>query len=210
MLGIVLSVMTLGIYLPWMRVALWRYEAAHLRAGDASFGFEGRGRDLLRAWLATVALLVFAVAMIAGLVAAAGLVDSDRRAELREETTTPALIGLMVAVIVLTPIVWGLLVVRFNAKWLSYMANGTRLEGVRFAARIGTWRLLRLQFGNLVILVVTAGLGWPFVGHRMLKFWSAQLTVSGVEHLGRLSQAIPPPKSGAEGLVQLLGEGGFA
>lgn len=209
-LAIVLTVVTLGIYMPWQRVTLWRYEADHMRAGDASFAFEGRGRDLLGAWLTALAVLALAVAAIGGLAAAAGLFDPQRREALRDAATMPVLIALIVAVITLTPLVWGLLLVRFNAKFLSYMASRTRLEGVRFAARIGTWRLLRLQLGNLLVLAVTAGLGWPFVGHRMLKFWCTQLAVSGVESLAYLTQETPPPKSGAEGLAQLLGESGFA
>jgi uncharacterized membrane protein YjgN (DUF898 family) len=209
-LAIVLTVVTIGIYMPWQRVTLWRYEANHMRAGDASFGFEGRGRDLVGAWLTAFVALVLTVAAIGGLVAAAGLFDPQQREALRQSTTLPVLIVLIVAIIMLAPIVWGLLLVRFNAKWLSYMASRTRLEGVRFDARIGTWRLVQLQLGNLVVLAITAGLGWPFVGHRMLKFWCAQLAVSGVESLEHLTQETPPPKAGAEGLAQMLGESGFA
>jgi uncharacterized membrane protein YjgN (DUF898 family) len=209
-LATLLSIVTLGLYVPWQRVKLWRYEADHMRAGDASFAFEGRGRDLLGAWLAAAGGLALALAAIGGLVAAAGLFDPQRREALRETSTTPVLILLIVVAIMVAPIVWGLLVVRFNAKWLSYMARGTRLERVRFDARIGTWRLVRLQLGNLFVLVLTVGLGWPFVAHRMLKFWSAHLRVSGVESLAHLTQETPPPRSGAEGLSQLFGEGGFA
>jgi uncharacterized membrane protein YjgN (DUF898 family) len=57
-LAFVLSVVTLGFYMPWQRVSLWRYEADNMRAGDARFRFEGRGRDLLGAWLAAVSALV--------------------------------------------------------------------------------------------------------------------------------------------------------
>jgi uncharacterized membrane protein YjgN (DUF898 family) len=197
-----LNLVTLGFYVPWQRVRLWRYEANNMRAGDARFAFEGKGRALLRSWLFAALVLVVATLSF-GAVVVWGVFIALEHAQ-------PLLQFAPLAFIFLMFMLWPVFVAGFTARWWSYMASNTRLLDIQLAARIGAWRLIRLQFGNILVLYLTLGLGWPFVGHRMLKFWSAHLRMSGIESLAHLTQETPPPKSGAEGLSQLFGEGGFA
>jgi uncharacterized membrane protein YjgN (DUF898 family) len=198
-----LDLVTLGFYVPWQRVRLWRYEANNMRAGDAHFAFEGKGRALLGSWLFAVLVLTGATLSGGGLVAWGMFIEREHAPLLLLQFAPFAFILLMF-------MLWPVFVAGFTARWWSYMASNTRLLDMQFAARIGAWRLIRLQVGNILVLYLTLGLGWPFVGHRMLKFWSAHLRMSGVESLAHLTQETPPPKSGAEGLSQLFGEAGFA
>ena len=48
LLGMLLVVLTLGLYLPFLQVRLMRYELGNLRFGSAPFRFTGEGKDLLR------------------------------------------------------------------------------------------------------------------------------------------------------------------
>jgi uncharacterized membrane protein YjgN (DUF898 family) len=196
-----LDIVTFGVHVPWQRVRLWRYEANNMRAGDGRFEFEGTGRALLRPWLLTLLVLVVATLGVGGLLVAVMFAQ-------RSNETLLQFLPLMFILSMFA--LWPMMLARFTAQWWSYMAGNTRLNELRLRARIGTWRLVRLQFGNTLLLYLTLGLGWPVVGHRMLKFWCAQLAVSGVESLEHLTQETPPPKAGAEGLAQMLGESGFA
>jgi uncharacterized membrane protein YjgN (DUF898 family) len=66
LLGMLLTVLTLGLYLPFLQARLMRYEIGNLRFGTAPFRFAGAGKTLfkafLRIWL-IIAVLVAAIAI---------------------------------------------------------------------------------------------------------------------------------------------------
>ena len=52
-----LTILTLGLAFPWMRVALMRYRVNNARYGTSKFAFDGSGRALIGVWLVIYALL---------------------------------------------------------------------------------------------------------------------------------------------------------
>jgi uncharacterized membrane protein YjgN (DUF898 family) len=206
-----LNGLTLGLYVPWARTKLWSYEANHLRFGDGRFEFEGSGRELFGAWVVS-----YLVVLGAALIGVAVILGTGLGGEIREafiEQDRPRILiyffGIIAAVLLL-PAILMILFLRFQARWLSFMVGGTSFGEVTINARIGAWRLLRLTLGNMVLMLLTIGLGWPFVAHRTLRFLCGQIDVQGIESLRTLAQSAPPQRGGAEGLSQLLQEGGFA
>jgi uncharacterized membrane protein YjgN (DUF898 family) len=207
----VLNGLTLGLHVPWARTKLWSYEANHMRFGDRRFGFEGNGRELFGAWVVS-----YLVVLGAGLLGTAVILGTGLGEEVREAFTEQDQSRILIyffgiiAAVLLLPAVLMILFLRFQARWLSFMASRTRFGEVTINARIGAWRLLRLTLGNLVLMLLTVGFAWPFVGHRTLRFLCERIEVHGIESLRTLEQSAPPPRAGAEGLAQLLEEGGFA
>ena len=59
-----LTILTLGLAYPWMRVALMRYRVNNARYGTTKFDFNGSGRPLIGIWLINYPLL-YAVVMSA-------------------------------------------------------------------------------------------------------------------------------------------------
>jgi uncharacterized membrane protein YjgN (DUF898 family) len=55
-----LTVFTLGIAFPWMRVALMRYRINKARYGSTKFEFDGSGRALIGVWLINYVILIAA------------------------------------------------------------------------------------------------------------------------------------------------------
>jgi uncharacterized membrane protein YjgN (DUF898 family) len=204
-----LNFLTLGLYYPWARVRLWSYEANNMRFGDRRFTFEGSGRDLFGAWVLSYGAAIGALVLLVVLAVASGVIGRSIVGVGEASTVVTAVLAIFLAILVL-PTVLTVIFLRFQASWLSYSTTGTRFPPVSLSAEVGTWRLLRLMLGNVAVLLLTLGLGWPFVGHRMLRFWSEQITLDGVEGLRELEQTAPPPRAGAEGLSQLLDAGGFA
>jgi uncharacterized membrane protein YjgN (DUF898 family) len=51
-----LSLVTLGLAVPWMNTALQRYKIEHTIFGDRRFSFTGSGRDLIGRWLVVYAV----------------------------------------------------------------------------------------------------------------------------------------------------------
>ena len=54
-----LSLVTLGLAVPWMNTALQRYKIEHTIFGDRRFSFTGSGRDLIGRWL-----VIYAIALL--------------------------------------------------------------------------------------------------------------------------------------------------
>jgi uncharacterized membrane protein YjgN (DUF898 family) len=78
MLTALATLITLGLYSPWQRVILWRYEARHTAFGDGRFAFDGRGKHLFGAMLLSAALFIVALlaaaVLIVGALAVVGIV----------------------------------------------------------------------------------------------------------------------------------------
>jgi uncharacterized membrane protein YjgN (DUF898 family) len=212
-----LGPLTLSLIKPWQYVGLWRYEARYTRLGSRYLVFEGRGRDLFKAWLWAVIggffaalgvmlLLGLAVGLVLALVFLPG-----------KPTVTPqfvlTVVGgagvLYVGGFLAVSIVWLAITARFERNWLVYSAAGTRFGEIRFALEAATRDVRRLRIGNFLIWLVTLGLGWPFVAHRTLRFYAKalRLDLGGIEKLSQSEQPSRPP---ASGLAELFDTAGFA
>jgi uncharacterized membrane protein YjgN (DUF898 family) len=212
-----LGPLTLSLIKPWQYVGLWRYEARYTRLGSRYLVFEGRGRDLFKAWLWAVIggffaalgvmlLLGLAVGLVLALVFLPG-----------KPTVTPqfvlTVVGgagvLYVGGFLAVSIVWLAITARFERNWLIYSAAGTRFGEIRFALEAATRDVRRLRIGNFLIWLVTLGLGWPFVAHRTLRFYAKtlRLDLGGIEKLSQSEQPSRPP---ASGLAELFDTAGFA
>lgn len=55
-----LTILTLGLAFPWMRVALTRYRINNARYGSTKFEFDGSGRALIGVWLINYVILIAA------------------------------------------------------------------------------------------------------------------------------------------------------
>ncbi len=60
------SLATLGVAVPWARMALARYRINNMRFGSTRFAFDGTGRDMLWPWMAVNLLMVPLLAILIG------------------------------------------------------------------------------------------------------------------------------------------------
>ena len=211
-----LGPLTLSLIKPWQYVGLWRYEARYTRLGSRYLVFEGRGRDLFKAWLRAVIggffaalgvilLLLFLFAGIFfGLFYRKGIPTTQVALAMAGSVGAIYLAGFLAV-----SIVWLAITARFERNWLVYSAAGTRFGEIRFALEAATRDVRRLRIGNFLIWLVTLGLGWPFVAHRTLRFYAktVRLDLGGIE---RLSQSEQPSRPPASGLAELFDTAGFA
>jgi uncharacterized membrane protein YjgN (DUF898 family) len=212
-----LGPLTLSLIKPWQYVGLWRYEARYTRLGSRYLVFEGRGRDLFKAWLWAVIGGFFAalgvmllLALAVGLVLA--LVFHPGKPAVTPQFVLTVVGGagvLYAGGFLAVSIVWLAITARFERNWLVYSAAGTRFGEIRFALEAATRDVRRLRIGNFLIWLVTLGLGWPFVAHRTLRFYAKtlRLDLGGIEKLSQSEQPSRPP---ASGLAELFDTAGFA
>jgi uncharacterized membrane protein YjgN (DUF898 family) len=90
--------------------------------------------------------------------------------------------------------------VRYSAASLRYIYSHVTFEGVQLRYDISAWRLFRYAIGNLLILVFTLGLGFPFVLARMVRVATDNLTIVGTI-FDAIGQNTDPRSRFGEGLA---------
>ena len=95
----------------------------------------------------------------------------------------------------------------YMAALFRAIANNLQLAELRFSSEVTAWRYISLWLGNLLIVLVTLGLGFPIAVHRSIRFFCDRVTIHGEVDVGRLQQSpLERPKFG-EGLLEAFDPG---
>jgi len=191
--GGVFALGVVGFYAlaPWVHRKLAEYFSDNHRYGRAAFDATlSTGRFyaiyLQSFLLAVVVLLVFAGAVI-GAAALSGLTLDGARESLGEVIgdDTEALAG--TAILLLYPLLFlvGYFVTAFfRARIRDHLYASTVVDGrVRLESTVRTWPLWWLMIGNLLLLVFTLGLAWPWVEVRKARFFARNTAAFAPEGL---------------------------
>lgn len=179
--------LTLGLILPYLA---WRdmvFVVNNTYYGSTRAHFDGDLRSFQAVYLKTLGLILLPIAM-GGL--AYLLVSED-----------PAWV---IGLIALVPFVfygWMLVVgAFFQARMGNLAYNGTQWGAVNFESRLQARRLIGLYLSNVLLLIVTLGLFYPWARVRLARYHAAQLTLLSSESLEHFSggQAQPVSATGAE------------
>jgi uncharacterized membrane protein YjgN (DUF898 family) len=226
----ILSGLTLRQFVPFATVRLWRYRLKNLFFGTAQASFEGHGRHLYPRYLGSFAL-AFAAAVVVALVFVAVMHSDlaevfDKMSELTRQQSggaaTPedterraaevqVIMDRVSRVGIVAYLAWGLLAfLAFTMYWalvVRYIAGGTSLAGLRFESTVTAGRLVGLLIGNLLLMVVTLGFGYPLVLQRVWRFGAANFLVHGSLDGTVIEQSrLLAPRTG-EGWLEVLDPG---
>lgn len=176
-----LVILTLGILYPsWLRKQRTFVIENH-RLGDAFFRFEAPVGPFYSAYLMAGAILIPA-ALFAGLITA-GIVSVNHGHALSLAQRAPAFLIYGLAFFIAKQVIFARL---FNHTW-----NHTRLDKHRFRADLETDAWLKLQLTNLLAVVGTAGLLYPWAQIRAARHALSHLhfepagPLDRIERLGR-------------------------
>jgi uncharacterized membrane protein YjgN (DUF898 family) len=227
----ILSGLTLYQFVPFATVRLWRYRLKNLFFGTAQATFEGHGRHLYPRYLGSF-VLAFAAAIVVGSLFV-GIMYSDiadifhkmsEATQLRQsggtmtaEETERINAELQVAAerlnragIVAYLAIALLAYLAFTLYWafvVRYIAAGTGLADLRFESTMTARGLAGLFIGNLLLLVVTLGLGYPIVLQRIWRFGAGNFLIHGQLDGAVIEQSrLLPPRLG-EGWLEVLDPG---
>jgi uncharacterized membrane protein YjgN (DUF898 family) len=199
---------------PVVSVNLARPRISNVRFGTLPFAFAGSASDIygrylgfyflnLIAWLAAAAI-TFAV--IGGTVQELGVSSDDFLKLFSHPSLRTALI--VVAVAIGAYVVFSLLILPLRCWWQAYLfrylVSHSRAGNVLFATAISTRQMWGFMVLNYLIVVLTLGLGWPWVMHRTLKLIAAELWLYGAPDGAAIRQ---PPDRGpryGEGLLDMF------
>jgi uncharacterized membrane protein YjgN (DUF898 family) len=209
--------MTAGWATPVMNTVLQEQMIGDMRFGNAAFKFKGRAGPLYPTYavcwfLSLLALIAIPLALfsLAGLDwnALSEFIDFQPGAEAPSEIIGKIVVGifgLFLAFSLVIPALWAI----YTAKELRTFANYTRFAGAQFHLDATTGSVIWLTVVNLLIIIFTLGIGWPFVQQRLVKFVIDRMTVDGKVDIAQIRQATDQKMGRGEGLADAFDVGGL-
>jgi uncharacterized membrane protein YjgN (DUF898 family) len=119
---------------------------------------------------------------------------------------------LLVGVFVVSTL-FGLMILPLRCWWqaylLRYLVARTRAGKVLFASAISTRQMWGFMVLNYLIVVMTLGLGWPWVMHRTLRLIARVLWIYGAPDGTAIAQPVDRGPRYGEGLLDMFDITGF-
>lgn len=216
--------MSLGWATPVMNTLLQEQMIGEMRFGDAAFKFKGRAGPLYPTyalcWLLTFATIIAVPVLLSSgmlgldfaffekLFAGAGASDIGLDTEEMKRWARIAIVTfalLFVAFMLLIPMLWAV----YSAKELRTFANYTRFDGAQFSLDATAGSVIWLTIVNLLIIVLTIGIGRPFVQRRLVRFLVDRISLAGKIDVDRIAQSQTRMDSRGEGLADAFDVGGI-
>ena len=208
------NAMTGQLMTPLVSVNLARPRIANAALGTQRFEFAGRAGDVYGRYLGYYFLNILLWAVVIGLAAAALVAGGTRlgidEAALATIFTKPGVTTVLVILLALFVVstLFGLLILPLRCWWQAYLFRylvaRVRVGPVLFATALSTRHMWSFMVVNYLIVVMTLGLGWPWVMHRTLRLISEQLWIYGAPDGASIRQ---PPERGpkyGEGLLDMF------
>jgi uncharacterized membrane protein YjgN (DUF898 family) len=199
---------------PVVSVNLARPRISNVRFGTLPFVFAGNAGDIYGRYLGYYFLNIIAwivaaavtFAAIGGTVSELGFSSDDVLKLFSQPSLRTILI--LAAIAIGAYIVFSLLILPLRCWWQAYLfrylVSHSRAGNVLFATGISTRQMWGFMVLNYLIVVLTLGLGWPWVMHRTLRLIAGELWLYGAPDGGAIGQ---PPDRGprfGEGLLDMF------
>lgn len=208
--AMLLRSITLGWSTPAMNLNLQERMTGDMRIGTMPFRFKGRAGPLYGpfaiCWFATlVTTLVIFLSVGFGIYALFGdkiaTISGTGNTPPDVETLIAAMLIAFVAAFVLFGIVFWLTWAFYIAREMSIFASYTTLDRARFQLDATGGSLIRLVFGNLLLIIFTLGIASPFAKQRLVRYFCDRLIVYGTVDVDKILQSREAVSRTGEGLA---------
>jgi uncharacterized membrane protein YjgN (DUF898 family) len=227
-LFMLLNAITLNLAAPWTTLRLAEDRFNHSYFGNAKASLQASAGQLYLTFIlgfvfTIVGLIV--VALVAGGVAYAiimafdmmPLIEEFQRAgetgaqvELTEEQKQQLFLLGFASVVIFylgLALVAIMAFAPYTAALFRAIANNLQLAELRFSSQVSAWSYISLWLGNILIVLLTLGIGFPIAVHRSIRFFVDRVTIHGELDVDRLQQSsLDRPKFG-EGLLEAFDPG---
>src|SRR5262249_14419182 len=223
-----LNILTLNLATPWTTLRLTEDRFNNSYFGNAKASLQASAKSLYLSFILGFVFSVIGVAVLVGLIGLFGysiivandlmpVIDELGRASKAgvEPDVTEEQMKLLVGVFFICGFAFyiGLAIVAiiafapYTAALFRTIANNLQLAELRFSSEVTAWRYISLWVGNIFIVALTLGLGFPIAVHRSVKFFADRVTIHGELDVERLQQSsLNRPKFG-EGLLEAFDPG---
>jgi uncharacterized membrane protein YjgN (DUF898 family) len=211
------SMLAKGISLYWatpvMNTVLAEQITNDMRFGDAAFKFKGRAGPLYptfaACWFLTLLALVSVVVLIIYAEPLSHYFPTVFDSSFSIEAVTALLafgaFALFVFFMLIVPCLWAI----YSAKEMRTFATYTRFDGVPFTLNATAGGIIWLTTINLLLIVFTLGIAWPFVQQRVVEFVVDRLKLEGLIDIDRIRQSSAKLDTRGEGLADAFDIGGL-
>jgi uncharacterized membrane protein YjgN (DUF898 family) len=208
------NAMTAYLLTPVVSVNLARPRIVNTRVGTQGFDFAGRAGDIYGRYLGYYFLniLAWVAAAVATFMAVGGTletlgVSSDDFLKLFAHPSLHTVVVLLLVAFG-AYILFGLLILPLRCWWqaylLRYLVTHSRAGNVLFATAISTWQMWGFLVLNYLIVLLTLGIGWPWVMHRTMKLIAGQLWIYGAPQGSEIRQPADRGPGYGEGLLDMF------
>ena len=213
------NAMTAYLLTPVVSVNLARPRIVNTRVGTQGFAFAGRAGDIYGRYLGYYFLniLTWVAAAVATFMAVGGTLETlgVSSNDFLKLFAHPSLHTVVVLLLVAfgAYILFGLLILPLRCWWqaylLRYLVTHSRAGNVLFATAISTWQMWGFLVLNYLIVLLTLGIGWPWVMHRTMKLIAGQLWIYGAPLGSEIRQPADRGPGYGEGLLDLFDVSGI-
>jgi uncharacterized membrane protein YjgN (DUF898 family) len=208
------NAMTAYLLTPVVSVNLARPRIVNTRVGTQGFDFAGRAGDIYGRYLGYYFLNIVAwvAAAVATFMAVGGTletlgVSSDDFLKLFAHPSLHTVVVLLLVAFG-AYILFGLLILPLRCWWqaylMRYLVTHSRAGNVLFATAISTWQMWGFLVLNYLIVLLTLGIGWPWVMHRTMKLIAGQLWIYGAPQGSEIRQPADRGPGYGEGLLDMF------
>lgn len=208
------NAMTAYLLTPVVSVNLARPRIVNTRVGTQGFDFAGRAGDIYGRYLGYYFLniLAWVAAAVATFMAVGGTletlgVSSDDFLKLFAHPSLHTVVVLLLVAFG-AYLLFGLLILPLRCWWqaylMRYLVTHSRAGNVLFATAISTWQMWGFLVLNYLIVLLTLGIGWPWVMHRTMKLIAGQLWIYGAPQGSEIRQPADHGPGYGEGLLDMF------
>ncbi len=208
------NTMTAQLLTPVVSVNLARPRIGNARVGTLPFVFAGSASDIYGRYLGYYFLNIIAWLVALGITFAAiggtveGLgVSSEDFLKLFSKPSLRTVL-LIAAAAIGVYVIFSLLILPLRCWWQAYLFRylvaHSRAGNVLFATAISTRQMWGFLVLNYLIVVLTLGLGWPWVLHRTLKLIARELWLYGAPDGANVRQPTDRGPRYGEGLLDMF------
>lgn len=192
---------TAGLMIPWSMCELWNQRWRAMSFGPHHFRSEVRPGPLMGRFL------LFYLLPIAGCIAAIGAISFVASRGTAGPPTASAGMVVMAFGLIAGYLAIGVIALAFYAKYFREAVGHLLLTSIDFEFTASTMDWFKLIIGNILLVIVTLGIGYAFLGYRSWKFLITHLEATGEVDLAALTQSTAPELKQGEGLLDAFDVG---
>jgi uncharacterized membrane protein YjgN (DUF898 family) len=203
----ILNGLTIGWTKPWADSVVFQYRLSRTWFGSEKFRSTVDSRGLYGpfalAWIGSVIVAIIAFGVIGALLIP-DMVEQTRHGRPIDQTS----LQIATVVVYLVPILaYQLLVPWYKAALVRNIANTLSVGDIRFQTQIRGGQMFALLIPNLLLLIFTLGLGFPYVILRTARYVARHLVITGDVEMARVRQTEVSAPWYGEGILEFLGVG---
>ncbi len=203
-----LGMFLFGLLIPWSMVSLWNKRWNAMSFGPMQFASNARaGPIFARFLLFYLSPIVFI--MTIGVIFYLDMMPAQGGAPLSRGDFRLAALLLFIAGYLLFVVILGLIALVYYAAYFRQVVDNLTLGELSFSFTASTWDWVKLAIGNLLLVVLTLGIGQIFLGYRNWAFFIRHMRAYGEVRIDALTQSTTREPGQGEGLLDAFDVGAF-